>query len=226
MTQQVSAPVEWMSQLETMYDAGARVFIECGPKKVLCGLVASLFKSKPHYVFSTNSHKEGGWNSFYQNLAGIQALSALSLPNTGSDTRQTQVPPPDTNSYISTEAPISRVEIEQMLDQRFSRLIETLSKHTPTVTPTPDQTSNLLQSRPHHAIEVVCSGAAVGLPGGESVFSDRNIEALLSGENRIGMLSTEQQKGFLKKGSKHDSKKGSKKGSENNVLSNVCTDFP
>ena len=48
-------------------------------------------------------------------------------------------------------------------------------------------------------VDIVCSGASVGLPGGTAVFAQDNIEAVLSGENRISQLSGEVQDGFLAK---------------------------
>ena len=33
LAQQVAAPVEWIAQVERMYADGARIFVECGPKR-------------------------------------------------------------------------------------------------------------------------------------------------------------------------------------------------
>ena len=41
LTAQVTQPVEWIQQIENMYAAGARVFVECGPQRVLTGLSAT-----------------------------------------------------------------------------------------------------------------------------------------------------------------------------------------
>ncbi len=38
LAQQVASPVEWMAQIERMYADGARIFVECGPKRALTGL--------------------------------------------------------------------------------------------------------------------------------------------------------------------------------------------
>lgn len=40
LTKQLIAPVEWVKSLQSMYDAGVRIFLECGPKRVLTGLAA------------------------------------------------------------------------------------------------------------------------------------------------------------------------------------------
>ena len=39
LAQQVASPVQFVKGLQTLYDAGARVFVEVGPKKALQGFV-------------------------------------------------------------------------------------------------------------------------------------------------------------------------------------------
>ena len=46
---------------------------------------------------------------------------------------------------------------------------------------------------------VVCSGAAIGLPGGKEVFAQDNVERILEGEVRISNLNTATQDVFLAK---------------------------
>ncbi|MFE0089839.1 SDR family NAD(P)-dependent oxidoreductase [Streptomyces sp. NPDC059016] len=45
---QIEAPVRFAEQIEAMYEAGARVFVECGPGRVLTGLVAEILGDRPH----------------------------------------------------------------------------------------------------------------------------------------------------------------------------------
>jgi len=77
LSEQVAAPVEWIAQLERMYADGARVFVECGPKRALTGFVASTLKRRPHRAIFTNHPKVGELESFDNALA---ALVALGLP--------------------------------------------------------------------------------------------------------------------------------------------------
>ena len=53
LVQQVSAPVQWTGCLATMIDMGCERFVECGPGKVLSGLVKRIDKSKPCSVVET-----------------------------------------------------------------------------------------------------------------------------------------------------------------------------
>ncbi len=53
LVQQVSAPVQWTGCVATMIDMGCERFVECGPGKVLSGLVKRIDKSKPCSVVET-----------------------------------------------------------------------------------------------------------------------------------------------------------------------------
>ena len=53
LVQQVSAPVQWTGCVATVIDMGCERFVECGPGKVLSGLVKRIDKSKPCSVVET-----------------------------------------------------------------------------------------------------------------------------------------------------------------------------
>ena len=71
---QVAAPVEWIAQVERMYADGARIFVECGPKRALSGFVVQILKQRPHRALYTNQPKRGGVSSFFDTLAALFAL--------------------------------------------------------------------------------------------------------------------------------------------------------
>ncbi len=68
---QMASSVEWTSQVERMYDSGARVFVEVGPKRALTMFAAQILEGKPHLPIMTNHPKQGGIASFLSALAGI-----------------------------------------------------------------------------------------------------------------------------------------------------------
>ncbi|WP_372664278.1 SDR family NAD(P)-dependent oxidoreductase [Amycolatopsis kentuckyensis] len=47
---QIGAPVRFLDQIEAMYDAGARTFVEVGPGRVLTRLVKDILGDRPHTV--------------------------------------------------------------------------------------------------------------------------------------------------------------------------------
>ncbi len=74
LARQVASPVEWIAQIERMYADGARIFVECGPKRALAGFVVNILKHRPHRSLYTNQPKRGGVLSFLDALAGLYAL--------------------------------------------------------------------------------------------------------------------------------------------------------
>ena len=68
---QMASSVEWTSQIEKMYDSGARVFIEVGPKRALTMFATQILEGKPHLPIMTNHPKQGGIASFLTAMAGL-----------------------------------------------------------------------------------------------------------------------------------------------------------
>ena len=70
---QMASSVEWTKQIETMYAAGARVFVEVGPKRALTMFATQILEGRPHVPVMTNHPKQGGIASF------LTALGTLAL---------------------------------------------------------------------------------------------------------------------------------------------------
>ncbi|MDE0575161.1 MAG: beta-ketoacyl synthase N-terminal-like domain-containing protein, partial [Candidatus Poseidoniales archaeon] len=83
---QMASAVEWIQQMETMYDEGARLFVEVGPKRALALFAEQIFEDKPKLVANTNHPKVGGIASFHAALA-VHALSGRipQMPEIDSD---------------------------------------------------------------------------------------------------------------------------------------------
>jgi acyl transferase domain-containing protein len=65
-------PVEFVREISAMHEAGARVFVEVGPKSVLSGLVSRILTERPHL---TVSFDQPGRSGLVQLLNGIAALA-------------------------------------------------------------------------------------------------------------------------------------------------------
>ena len=72
---QVASPVQFVRGLETLYDAGARVFVEVGPKRALQGFAEDVLGATHDDVQAlfTNHPKAGDVPSFNQALCGLYA---------------------------------------------------------------------------------------------------------------------------------------------------------
>jgi acyl transferase domain-containing protein/NAD(P)H-dependent flavin oxidoreductase YrpB (nitropropane dioxygenase family) len=59
LAEQIAAPVRFTEQIEAMYAAGARTFIEVGPGQVLSGLVHTVLGERPHRAVACDRHSDG-----------------------------------------------------------------------------------------------------------------------------------------------------------------------
>ncbi|GAA1573701.1 hypothetical protein GCM10009678_65410 [Actinomadura kijaniata] len=80
---QVAAPVRFVEQVEAMYAAGARVFVEAGPGRVLTRLVGEILGDRPHTAVACDAPGERGLErlltAFAELAAAGVAVDALSL---------------------------------------------------------------------------------------------------------------------------------------------------
>jgi len=74
LARQVASPVQFVKGLGTLYDAGARVFVEVGPKRALQGFVDDVLAGRDGVAsLFTNHPKVGDVASFNQALCGLYA---------------------------------------------------------------------------------------------------------------------------------------------------------
>jgi acyl transferase domain-containing protein/NAD(P)H-dependent flavin oxidoreductase YrpB (nitropropane dioxygenase family)/NADP-dependent 3-hydroxy acid dehydrogenase YdfG len=67
----VSRPVRFAEQIEQMYAAGARVFVEAGPGRVLTGLVDAVLGDRPHVAVACDAPGKPGLAAFLGALAEL-----------------------------------------------------------------------------------------------------------------------------------------------------------
>ncbi|MBK8199730.1 MAG: acyltransferase domain-containing protein [Acidobacteria bacterium] len=76
MAAQLASPVLFRAEVEAMYDAGARTFIEIGPGNVVAGLVSDTLGARSHTVLSLDNKRTNGVAQF---LSVVGALSVAGL---------------------------------------------------------------------------------------------------------------------------------------------------
>ncbi|MFE7773667.1 SDR family NAD(P)-dependent oxidoreductase [Streptomyces sp. NPDC057445] len=74
---QIGAPVRFVDQIEAMYEAGARVFVEAGPGRVLTRLVADILGDRPHRTVACEPRPGSGLSGLLDALA---RLAVAGLP--------------------------------------------------------------------------------------------------------------------------------------------------
>ncbi|MFD8278528.1 SDR family NAD(P)-dependent oxidoreductase [Streptomyces solisilvae] len=70
---QIGAPVRFVAQIEAMYEAGARIFVEAGPGTVLTRLVGEILDGRPHLALACEGRRSGsdGPRGFLDTLARL-----------------------------------------------------------------------------------------------------------------------------------------------------------
>ncbi|MFE4175859.1 SDR family NAD(P)-dependent oxidoreductase [Streptomyces sp. NPDC056909] len=75
---QIGAPVRFTEQIEAMYAAGARVFAEVGPGRVLSRLVSAVLGDRPHRAVPLDGGRGAGLTGFLSALAQL-AVSGVDV---------------------------------------------------------------------------------------------------------------------------------------------------
>src|SRR5262249_8546765 len=78
LCEQLVKSVEFQKEIEQMYEAGARYFIECGPGTVLSGLVDDILEGKEHWALSVERSGKHGVTQL-QNLLAQLFVSGIEL---------------------------------------------------------------------------------------------------------------------------------------------------
>ncbi|WP_204068865.1 type I polyketide synthase, partial [Planobispora siamensis] len=202
---QVASPVRFVTGLRTLYEAGARVFVEVGPKKALHGFAEDVLGSVHDDVLAlyTNHPKNGDVASFNQALCGLYAAglgfgTAPAVPGEsairvtapgGSATREAAPrPEPARAAHVPTgpvtpARPVSAAR-SPMTTENYTELGRLFAR-------TLEQGLALYggaAGAPPSAEPVVVTGAALGLPGVERVFDDENLARILAGQQFIDTI--------------------------------------
>lgn len=68
-------PLLFRDTIESMYDAGARIFLEVGPRGLLTGFVDDILRGRPHTSIAMNRQKKSGVTTLFHSLAMLAALN-------------------------------------------------------------------------------------------------------------------------------------------------------
>ncbi|PPD02252.1 MAG: erythronolide synthase, partial [Methylocystis sp.] len=74
LARHIVEPLRFVDEIERLYAAGARVFVEAGPGQVLSGLVGRILGDRPHTTLSIDAPERSGWLQLAQLLARAFAL--------------------------------------------------------------------------------------------------------------------------------------------------------
>ena len=215
LTQQVASPVQFIKGLRTLYDSGARVFVEVGPKKALQGFAEDVLGSNSDVVsLFTNHPKVGDIVAFNQALCGLYAAGLGRGTAAEALTEQSATTLPAVSSVAEVSSPAESSKPIAVATHAASATGVTESS-TPAALSNGDRYNELgrffadVLDRGYEIYRgkngrstsdpVLITGAALGLPGTEHVFDDANIGRILQGEQFINLIPAPFRQAMLDK---------------------------
>jgi malonyl CoA-acyl carrier protein transacylase len=203
LARQIGSPVQFVKGLETLYEAGARIFVEMGPKRVLYGLVEDVLGSHPDVTaVYTNHPRTGGIVSANRALCGLYALGlGRGLADGGAERPSEEAPGAETLTIALPPAPV-RAERNATGTARAAAPADTRGEEGDRYA----QLGRLFADFLDRSFEVWAgrgrgetsrrtprtgiTGASLGLPGTERVFDEGHIARILRGESFIRSVPT------------------------------------
>jgi acyl transferase domain-containing protein/acyl carrier protein/NAD(P)-dependent dehydrogenase (short-subunit alcohol dehydrogenase family) len=193
---QVSSPVQFVKGLNTLYEAGARVFVEVGPKRVLYGFVEDVVGEREGvYSLFTNHPRIGEAESVNLALCGLYAAGlgvGVSKPEAPAAEVRVSARPAVPSAPAVTPAaaqPVPQagadryVQLGHLFADFLDRSFQIYSGGQPT----------------QRNVEIGITGAAIGLPNVDHVFDDLNVERILRGDQFIGPIPTRIRHAMVEK---------------------------
>jgi len=189
LCEQIAAPVQWVSGLETLWREGVRTFVEVGPKNALKGFADDVLGGREGLVSLFTNHPKGGEvAAFNQALCGLLAAGHVpaSAPQSAATaiTVSTQIQPPaaPAEGARETEMPVKSIE----------ELVQVLTRSLAAATENPAARAGGAAPFDRNAPpsgSIVITGCGLGLPGAEKpVMDPSNVDRILRGEQLIDLL--------------------------------------
>ncbi len=198
LTKQVASPVQFIQGLRTLYDAGARVFVEVGPKKALQGFAEDVLGTNNDVLpLFTNHPKFADSVAFNQALCGLYAAGlGRGIPESIAEKQTIAAAPPITAAEEKVAATGSQPEVATVTGNGDH--YAELGKFFADVL---DRGYEIYRGK--QAVStmepVVITGAALGLPGTERIFDDENVGRILNGDQFIAAIPERFRQAMLAK---------------------------
>ncbi len=203
LTQQVASPVQFVKGLRTLYDAGARIFVEVGPKKALQSFAEDVLGGHGDVVsLFTNHPKLGDAVAFNQALCGLYAAglgygTTEVASGTGVTAANEMTAAAEAHKEIIAADQVSNAPVSPPTPSKGDHY-EELGRLFADVL---DRGYEIYHGRGNLSkyVPVVITGAALGLPGTDHIFDDANIGRILGGNQCIDSIPTRFRRAMLDK---------------------------
>ncbi|MDH3216907.1 MAG: acyltransferase domain-containing protein, partial [Candidatus Krumholzibacteria bacterium] len=213
LARQVASPVQFVKGLNTLYDEGARVFVELGPKRALYGFAADVVGSRDGVTtLFTNHPRIGDLISFNHALCGVYAAGlgvGVKKNDASADVSEAvRIAREVADTVAAPVAGAAQADATLGTRRDVNRTAGTSASHAPPAREPGVALDRYVQlghlfaefldrgfevykgSVPQQTSQMgVCiTGASLGLPGVEHVFDDTNVERILRGDQFIDVI--------------------------------------
>jgi acyl transferase domain-containing protein/NAD(P)-dependent dehydrogenase (short-subunit alcohol dehydrogenase family)/acyl carrier protein len=208
---QVYSPVQFIKGLNTLYAAGARLFVEIGPKRILYGFVEDVLGDREGVVsLFTNHPRIGDAASLNLALCGLYA-SGLGFGESGSDlvadtseSVRASTPTVEHTSFPKSPAPMVQPGMEKRIVEPSRSSVPETDRYVELgrlFTEFMDRGFQIYSgSKPSRApVDICITGASLGLPGVNGVFDDANVERMLRGDVFIDAIPMQLRRAMVEK---------------------------
>jgi len=210
---QVSSPVQFIKGLNTLYAAGARIFVDVGPKRILYGFVDDVLGGREGVVPLFGNHPRIG-EAASLNLA-LCGLYAAGLGVGESKKKPVQATVIQTSHQQPVQAqgmkasiPAATPSVPAFRMGRTDELRRTAASEGDRYTELGKLFADFLDrgfqiysggKRSQSPVDICITGAALGLPGVDGVFDDSNVERILRGDVFINQIPANLRKEMVEK---------------------------
>lgn len=205
--QQIASPVNFVKGLHTLYEAGARIFVEVGPKKALQGFADDVLGSDPKILSLFTNHPK-----FADAVAFNQALCGMYAAGLGRGVEQQVTTAASGAEPVSQKKKPSDAMREKPVPQQPKEEVMSAQANATTKRGSYDELGRYFaevmergwqmykpNNREAANAPVVITGAALGLPGIDHIFDDNNLARILRGEQLIQPIPGHLREAMLNK---------------------------
>jgi len=195
LAQQVAAPVQFIRGLRTLYESGARIFVEVGPKKALQGFAEDVLGGRGDVIaMFTNHPKFGDIPAFNQALCNLYA-AGLGKGTPDRVSNDVSIAAANTTeSGVPSTKEVQSIPMYPLNGDHFEELGRYFAEVLERGWHISGKNGDRKKNEP-----VVISGAALGLPGTEHIFDDSNVARILRGDQFIDVIPTRFRRAMLDK---------------------------
>ncbi len=201
---QVSSPVQFIKGLNTLHEAGARVFVDVGPKRILYGFVDDVLGGRDGVVpLFANHPRIGEAASVNLALCGLYA-AGLGVGRSKKETAPEPAIEAAAQASMQDSAPSMPEYRMGKKDEPGRVLAPEADRYTELGKLFADFLDKGFQiysggKRSQAPVDICITGAALGLPGVDGVFDDSNVERILRGDVFINQIPMDLRRQMVEK---------------------------